>query len=106
MVDVTDVHFRVFARLVSSSVHLYSEMVPAMKCISSPSSLAAPMSLVPSQHHLQIGGSSLSALLLAASFVPSSLADCPYGSLNINMGQHSIHTAAAPSGPPLAVVVV
>ena len=89
MVDVTDVHFRSFARIVSSSVHLYSEMVPAMKAISCPASLDAPMALDPARHHLQLGGSSLSSLLLATSFIPSSPSSCPYGSININMGSHS-----------------
>ena len=95
MVDVTDVHFRTFVRLVSSSAHLYSEMLPAMKAISRPSSLDAPMQLSPAYHHLQMGGSSLSSLALATSFIPPSPSHCPYGSININMGQKHLTCAGS-----------
>ena len=112
MVAVTDVHFRAFARLVSSSVHLYSEMLPAMQAIRRPDSLASPVQLDPARHHLQLGGSSASELALVASFIPAAVESCPYGSININMGERALTSRRArpaqlnQSCPPLLTLDV
>ena len=81
MVDVTDVHFRVLVRLLSSSAHLYTPMIPDLAAVARPHLLHSHPPTPPL--HLQLAGSSLSTLLLATSLLPS---PSPYASINANAG--------------------